>query len=205
MRFDLSTLEKVLVRGVSVLVMVTLLMGASCPPPAPTVVDEVPENLDLVQAGDQLQVIFRDVPQDLAAVPLELTVKEDGTFNLPLIGTVTAAGKQSSELQEEIRDLYVPKYYRRMTVNVTFLNRLFFVGGEVRQQNQYTYSAGLTVLKAISAAGGFTDYANKHRVQLTRGISGAKYVIDCLDAEANPELDLPVYPDDRIHVPRRRI
>jgi len=59
----------------------------------------------------------------------------------------------------------------------------------------------MTVIKAIASAQGFTDFANKHKVRLTRA-NGHSFIVDCDDALKNPQLDLPVYPGDKIDVPR---
>ena len=58
------------------------------------------------------------------------------------------------------------------------------------------------MLKAIASAGGFTDFANKKKVKLTR-VDGRTQTVNCVKALDNPSLDLEVYPGDKIHVPRR--
>ena len=132
----------------------------------------------------------------------EERVKEDGTITLIENQNFTAAGKTRGQLEKDIRNAYVPKYYVKMTVTVKPQERLFYVGGEVRQPGRVAYGGPLTVLKAIQSAGDFTDFANKKRVHLTR-MTGKKETINCIKARERPELDLPVYPGDTIHVPRR--
>jgi protein involved in polysaccharide export with SLBB domain len=58
------------------------------------------------------------------------------------------------------------------------------------------------VLEAIITAGGFTDFANRRKVQLVRAKDGSTVTLDCNKARGNPELDLPVNPGDKIIVPR---
>jgi hypothetical protein len=106
------------------------------------------------------------------------------------------------EVQRMIRDLYVPRYYRNLTITVQSQNQYFYVGGEVKAANRYPYLGETTVLKAVQSAGDFTDFANKHKVKLTH-VNGRTIVIDCLKAIEHPELDPPVYPGDKIYVPRR--
>ena len=60
----------------------------------------------------------------------------------------------------------------------------------------------MTVLKAVSAAGGFTDYAKRVAVEVTR-TDGTKVVVNCKKAQKNPKLDIPISPGDRISVPLR--
>ena len=85
---------------------------------------------------------------------------------------------------------------------MNFKSRFFFVTGEVRGPNRYEYSTDLTVLKAITTAGGFTDYAKPSAVVVTRA-NGEQSKVDCKKAKSNPKLDLPIYPGDQVTVPRR--
>ena len=129
-------------------------------------------------------------------------IKEDGTLTLPYIGAIQAAGKTPGELQNEIRDLYVPKYYVRLTVTVKSQDRVYYVGGEVKQPGRQLYVGETTVTKAIQSAGDFTDFANRRKVWLVRA-DGKHIKVNCNKALENPSLDLPVYPGDQIQVPRR--
>lgn len=130
------------------------------------------------------------------------TVTEDGTVTLPYIGPVRAVGMSSGELQKEIHDLYVPKYYVRLTVTVSGQLRFFYVGGEVKQPGRQQYAGEITVTKAIQAAGDFTDFANQKKVKLIRH-NGEVITVNCVKAIQDPTLDPPVYPGDQIQVPRR--
>lgn len=129
-------------------------------------------------------------------------IKEDGTITLSLIGPVRALGKTAGELQNEIHDLYVPKYYVRLTVTVSSPQRVFYVGGEVKQPGRQLYVGETTVTKAIQAAGDFTDFANRNKVILIRS-NGERIKVNCNKALQDPTLDPPVYPGDQIQVPRR--
>jgi len=129
-------------------------------------------------------------------------IGEDGTISLLYIGSVTVVGKTPTQLQREIHDLYVPRYYRGLNVTVAGDARFFFVDGEVRNPNKYEHTGNLTVVKAISMAGGFTDFARKGKVQVIHN-DGKKEFENVPKAIDHPELDLPVYPGDRIIVFRR--
>jgi protein involved in polysaccharide export with SLBB domain len=60
----------------------------------------------------------------------------------------------------------------------------------------------MTVLRAIDTVGGFTDFAKKTRIELRRA-NGEVHVINWDKARKDPKLDLKVYPNDQIMVPRR--
>jgi polysaccharide export outer membrane protein len=82
--------------------------------------------------------------------------------------------------------------------------QFYFVDGEVRLPNRQVYLSRTTVLKAIASAGGFTDFANKGKVTLTR-VDGRTVIVNCKRAIKDPTLDLEIFPGDKIWVPRRII
>lgn len=156
-------------------------------------------NVGVFTIGDIVTVNFTG---SIEMIPThEERIPEDGRITLSLIGPVKAAGKTAAELQKDIHDLYVPKYYRRLTVTVTPKDLVFYVGGEVRKVGPVGYFGGTTLTKAISSAGGFTDFANKKRIQLTRGGKTATY--DWNKIQQNPSLDPLIIPGDNINVRRR--
>jgi polysaccharide export outer membrane protein len=155
-----------------------------------------------LRVGDLVTVKFSGIlnpPRDH-----EERIKEDGYISLPYVGPIKAAGLTTGQLQTNIRTNYVPALYRDLTVTVTSENRFFYVGGEVRFPSRQVYATRITVLGAINSAGGFTDFANKTNVKLTR-INGEIKIVNCKRALKKPELDLEVYPGDRIEVPRRKL
>ena len=81
-------------------------------------------------------------------------------------------------------------------------DRFFYVDGQVKQPSRQEYRSDITVLGAIAAAGGFTDFANPKKVQVIRA-NNQKVTVNCEKAKENPVLDLPIYPNDRVNVPRR--
>lgn len=156
---------------------------------------------DVIQPGEAITITLSDLP--MGVQPIEERVKEDGTITLLQNQTFTAAGKSRRQLEQEIRERYVPKFYRNMTVSVQQQEntRFYFVGGEVRNPGRQVYLGPMTVLKAIQSCGDFTDFANRRKVQLFRS-NGTMETINAKRALQDPSLDLPVYPGDRIHVPR---
>jgi polysaccharide biosynthesis/export protein VpsN len=151
--------------------------------------------------GDELTVRIDAGPQQVAAPQaLDVTVDEDGAISLPLVGRINAAGLTTSELAEHIEANYVPRYYVRCTATVIVAQRFFYVGGEVRAPSRFMWSEDTTLLKAISTAGGFTDYANRRRVELVHG--NDRQVLDYEELQRNPSKDVPVRPGDTITVPR---
>jgi polysaccharide export outer membrane protein len=72
---------------------------------------------------------------------------------------------------------------------------IFYVTGEVKKADAYRFEEGMTVIKAITMAGGFTDKASKGGVKVGRIVDGKEKVLD------DVKMDAPVRPDDVIVVP----
>jgi protein involved in polysaccharide export with SLBB domain len=157
---------------------------------------------EVFRVGDSLTIAFMDTPNVIPS--FEGRIKEDGSVTLILNQSFKADGKTRGDLEKEIRARYVPDYFKQMTVTVKQQEntRWFYINGEVKQPARQIYTSRITVLKAIASASGFTDFANKKKVKLTR-LDGRTQTVNCVKALDNPRLDPEVYPGDTIHVPRR--
>jgi polysaccharide export outer membrane protein len=89
-----------------------------------------------------------------------------------------------------------------MTVTVTSKDRYYYVSGEVKNPGTKPYLGETDILKAISSASDFTDFAKRTKVQINRA-NGKKETIDATKAIEDPKQNVPVYPGDHIFVPRR--
>jgi len=151
-----------------------------------------------IQTGEQLTIELRDIPPP--EPKMEQTVQDDGTISLILNMKVVAAGKTVNQLRDEIHDMYVPKYFQRMSVNIKRENLTFYVGGEVKMPGRLLYNGDITVTKAIQAAGDFTVYGDKKRIKVIRRAGNVEKV-NYNKATQNPKLDPPLYPGDQVIVP----
>lgn len=154
-----------------------------------------------LQVGEKVTIQFINAGPDMPPA-WEQQVREDGAITLPHNLTVNALHKRRGELEKEIYDLYVPKYYRRMTVNVKPEERWYWIQGQVRNPSQLKHTGQLTVLQAIASAGDFTDFADRKDIDVIRK-SGEKLNVNAKKAARNPELNIPIYPGDTIIVNRR--
>lgn len=153
-----------------------------------------------LRAGELLTVNFTDVSP--ALLPFQGRIREDGKITLMMSQEFDAAGKTVTELEKDIHDRYVPRYFVNLTSTVKAEDRFFYVDGQVKNPSRQPYLGHITVLGAIAAATGFTDFAKQTSVQVLRA-NGKIEVVNCKRARKNPKLDLPIYPGDRIIVPRR--
>ena len=153
-----------------------------------------------LHVGDTITVVLDGLPEVIQ--PHEEAIKEDGTINLDLIGHVKAAGHTAGELQNAIHDLYVPKYYTHITVTVKTGDRVFYVRGEVKTPGRQIYVGQITVSKAITSAGDFSDFANRSKIWLVRA-NGQRFKLNGNDILDGSAPDPQVYPGDQIEVVRR--
>ncbi len=151
-----------------------------------------------LKVNDAVSITLSGIREPRTMTPV---VDEYGYIQLPYIDPVFALGKTSSELEREIRDAYIEnRIYRSLTVNVVPPAQSYFVRGEVRAPGRYQLSSGITLMQAIAAAGGYTDYAGVRRVRLVRG--GRTRRINLRDIEREPAEDIELKSDDVIIIPR---
>lgn len=152
-----------------------------------------------LRTGDGISVRLDTGGKELSQT-IEMMIDESGDISLPLIGRVPAAGSTTGELGERIQASYVPRYYVHCNASVMVTVRFFYVGGEVRVPGRYNWTQDVTLLKAINTAGGFTDYANRRKVEIARG--KGKQTFDSEDIRQHPDKDIPIQPGDSIYVSR---
>jgi protein involved in polysaccharide export with SLBB domain len=101
----------------------------------------------------------------------EYAVSEEGTINFPQIGQVEVAGKTPAEVEKDIQARLADGYLVNPTVSVLvkeYKSKTVSVLGQVRKPTTIPYAAGMSIVDAISQAGGFTPMARKNAVKVTR-------------------------------------
>jgi polysaccharide export outer membrane protein len=130
---------------------------------------------------------------DLKREKVRLT--DAGTIQYPVLGEIRIRGLTTGELEQRITSgLLKADYLKNPKVTVSIDEyRPFFINGEVYKPGGYPYVPGLTVLKAVSLAGGFKDRASKRNMFVVR--DGAPN-----DQRQKVELDSVIYPGDVLTV-----
>lgn len=120
-------------------------------------------------AGDRLRLqVFGQ--EELSQ---EYVVSDSGAITVPLIGAVDAEGRTVAELEEEIARQLSDGILVNPNVTAEVMTyRPFFILGETRSPGQYPYVPRMTVLTAVSMAGGFTFRAEEDAVSITRMVDG---------------------------------
>ncbi len=143
-----------------------------------------------LSSDDVISVTVFDEP-DLSLK--ETRVSSTGTIALPLIGQVNVKGLSVAEAEKAIHDLYLGDYLKKPDITIAIVEyRQFYVNGEVEKPGGYSYREGMTVQRAITLAGGFTERASRSKVRLIRE-NGNGQAIDA-------ELKTLVQPGDVITV-----
>lgn len=152
-----------------------------------------------LRALDPLIINLLGIPQEKA---LEAVIDEKGTITLPYIDEpVESVGLTTSELERKIQQIYTDnQIYKNITVNIQTHAKTYYMEGEVKRPQEYHLSQRITLLQAIAAASGYTEYANQKKVTITR--NGQVKTFNAKAIERHPEKDVPIEAGDRIKVHR---
>ena len=124
----------------------------------------------VIGSEDVLDVSVWKEPDLSRTVP----VRPDGKISLPLLNDVQAAGLTPLQLAAAITTS-LNKFVTnpQVTVIISQINsQRFYLLGEVTRPGAYSLIPGMTVLQALSNAGGFTPYANSKKIYLLREENG---------------------------------
>jgi polysaccharide biosynthesis/export protein len=120
-----------------------------------------------LQAGDQIEISV------WGEMDLQRTVmlRPDGKFSFPLAGEIAAAGRSAADLQDEMTKKLVPYIPEAVvTISVTGIegNRIYVIG-QVNKPGAFVMNPQLSVLQALSLAGGTTPFAKLNDIIVIRG------------------------------------
>ena len=137
----------------------------------------------------------------------QVAVRPDGKISLALLSDVQAAGNSPTKLASDIAEK-LKQYVTdpRVTVTVMQMNsRRIFIMGEVARAGAFPMLPNMTLMQALSSAGGFSAYANVKKMYLLRNENGkqTKMPINykALLSGNAPEQNIPLKPGDTIVVP----
>ena len=156
-----------------------------------------------LRPGDQVSIRLSGVPQeDVTQVSGTYTIDGAGNINLPYLGKVRAGGLTQADVQNNIESAYKNKgIYSSPIVTISAeIDRLVNIEGDVRSPQRIRFTPDLTLLGAISAAGGLTDYADQTKVSILR--NGSRTFVNLKKVKQNLEADPALQPGDKISIPR---
>ena len=147
----------------------------------------------VVRVGDQVKVDVFGVDE----LDRQAQVDSTGKITLPLIGDVMAAGLTIEALQGQITRLYGARYLQNPQLTLT-LDQTVTLDGEFRKAGLFPISGNTTLLRAVAAAGNFTDIGDPSNVFVYRTINGQDYVAryDVAQIRAGKQADAALYGGD---------
>ncbi len=191
------------------LLMATVALLVACSstshlPPAPAKVEN-PEYRYVIGPGDQLDVMVFRNPELSTKVP----VRPDGRVTLPLIEDLQAAGKNPSALSREIEER-LKKYIREPQVTVIVsgivgaATEQVRVVGQAAKPTALPFKHNMTLLDAMIAVGGLTDFAAGNRAVLVRANGSEQYSLRINDLLRRGDIsaNVDLLPGDVIIIPQ---
>jgi len=124
----------------------------------------------IIGPQDVIDINVWKEPDLTRAVP----VRPDGKISMPLLNDVQAAGLTPMQLTAQIT-AGLRKFISepQVTVVVTQINsQRVYILGEVNRAGAFPLVPGMTVLEALSSAGGFTMFANVKKIYVLRTVDG---------------------------------
>lgn len=138
-------------------------------------------------SGDLISIVVFDEPE----LTMEVRVSKTPT-TYPFLGQVGLDDRNLAEVESQITEGLKGDYLIEPRVSISVIEyRPFFITGEVASPGSYPYQLGLTLRKAITLGGGFTERASKSKIIVTRGGEGSEQRI---------QMSEPVFPDDVITI-----
>ncbi|MBV69862.1 MAG: polysaccharide biosynthesis protein [Myxococcales bacterium] len=130
----------------------------------------------------------------------------DGLFSYPLVGELSAIGLTASQLALAITKNLKAGYLREPQVSVfvkEFNSKKVFVLGEVRKPGTFRYEDKMTIVQAVTLAGGLKALAAKDRLILTRLVEGneKKFVVPFERISQGRVSNVFLQPGDIVFVP----
>ena len=132
-------------------------------------------------------------------------ISPEGTIDYPLCGKVSLGGKTSSQAADELTRC-LSRYLRHPQVSVLIRevnSKKVFVFGEVNRPGTFTYEDNMSIIQAITLAGGFTKVASKNNTNVTRLVDGqeVKVRVPVEDIGVGREKNFLLLPGDIVFVP----
>lgn len=165
-------------------------------------------DLDQIRAGARLGA--GDVVEVRVYQEKELSglyrLASDGTFRFPLVGDVLAEGLTPGQLGETLTTRLKDGYLRDPQVSVLvkeFNSKKIFVLGMVAKPGTFPYDDEMSVVQAVTLAGGLTPLAEKNGLVLTRTVEGEelKFIVPLERIGLGKEPNVILQPGDIIFVP----
>lgn len=175
--------------------------GTVAPPPSRPPDSELPGSATL-GAGDVFEARVYGEPELSGAY----RVGPKGDIVFPLCRRVTVGGLTANATAERLRACLSDGYIRNPYVSVIikeYNSKKIFVFGEVQKPGTFVFEDGMTVIQAVTLAGGFTKGASQNGTSVTRLVDGqeVKMKVPVQDIALGKAPNVPLLPGDIVFVP----
>jgi polysaccharide export outer membrane protein len=175
--------------------------GPALPLPSEAEAHPAPGQASTMGPGDLVEVRVFQEP-DHSGI---WRVSPEGTIDYPLCGKVELAGRTSSTAADALREC-LARYLRRPQVSVLireYNSKKIFVFGEVQKPGTFPYDGEMSIIQAITLAGGFTRTAAQNSTHVTRLVDGQerKIRVPVEDIGVGREKNFLLQPGDIVFVP----
>ena len=157
----------------------------------------------IIGPGDILAVDVWKEPE----LSKQVSVRLDGKISLPLVEEIQAAGLSTIELRDSLAARY-KSYVEGPVVSVVVVesrSKKIYLLGKVAKPGEYVLQKNMTVVQAISLAGGLGEWADTSDIQLIRKTKGVEKTFrvnyDAIVTGKDSRQNVQLEPDDTIFVP----
>lgn len=193
------------------LLLAALVIVSACRTPKPHGTGTVTEDAAVEQArgtasslgsGDLLEVrVYQE--NDLSGA---FRVSPEGLIDYPLCGKVSVLNMTSSQAADAIIQCLKNGFLKNPQVTVLvreYTSKKIFVLGEISKPGTFPYEENMSIIQAVTLAGGFTKLAQKNGTSVTRLVSGqeTRVRVPVADIEQGREKNFQLQPGDIVFVP----
>lgn len=200
--------------------ILALFLAACADTPVKTTVDETSVSREIskeiaqvrqspayvLQPGDLVEVkVFMEEDMDRT-----LRISGNGGITYPLVGNIQIAGCTIEQAEDRVSQA-LRTYLKNPQVSMLikeYGNKTVYVLGQVKKPASIEIppEKTLTILEAITSAGGFTDVAAVSKVRVLRMENGQQKTIDVdvtqITKQGNKSMDIALQPGDVVFVPQ---
>jgi protein involved in polysaccharide export with SLBB domain len=140
-------------------------------------------------------------------------VGPDSNFTLPVAGTISTAGRTSTQVEDAISQALTDRKVARkpsVSISIRHYAQVVYVGGEVKLPGVIPLQNRMDPMQAVLAAGGALDTARTHSVVVIRRAPDGQPLLRVVDLEdlihtGNKNQAIALRPQDTVFVPKTTI
>jgi polysaccharide biosynthesis/export protein len=150
-------------------------------------------------------------PEDVIAIKVwrepelsgSFTVRPDGKITMHLVGDIQAGGLTPEQLNTRVVEALQTVINRPQVVAAVqdVRSKKYFISGEVNRPGEYRLSSRVTVMEALSMAGGFREFADMKGIKIMRGNERIKFNYKEVVKGKKLEQNIELQKGDHIVVP----